>query len=131
MIIATNYARRQKFLLRGYLIGSWYATKQAKIMYAGTALWLTAVPFAIAACIWSMLRVSQRIWRLGEYLTKTRLMKDNCAIISPKVKLLQAAKLKMMPRGQVSWQQRTQSLQNRLAADIEDALEEWEQMRVK
>jgi hypothetical protein len=128
MVIATNYARRQKFLLKGHLVGSWYA-KQAMIMYAGAILWLTAVPFAVAACMWSVLGVSERIGRLSEYLTETRkLMKDNCATVSAQVKLLQAAKSKMVPRGQVSWQQQAQSLQNRLATDIEGALEEWDKL---
>lgn len=35
MGIAANYARRQKFFLRGHLAGNWYA-KEAKITYAGS-----------------------------------------------------------------------------------------------
>ena len=128
MGIGANYARRQKFFLRGHLVGTWYA-KQAMIMYAGSMLWLTAVPFAIAACIWSILGVSDRIQRLGKYWTETRsVVTANCAVTSTQAGLLRTAKSKMKPPGQVLWQQQVESLQSRLSTAVNGVIEEWGQL---
>jgi hypothetical protein len=123
--IAANYARRQKFLLKDHLVGSWYA-EQAMIMYVGAMLWLTAVPFAIAACLWSVLGVSERIGRLSQYWTETRkVMKENCAIASMQVEFLHAAKSKMKPTGRLLWPEQVERLQSCLSVGIDDLFDEW------
>jgi hypothetical protein len=59
---------------------------------------------AIAACIWSVLGVNERIGRLSEYWTETRrVMKENCVIVATQVELLHTAKSTMKPTGQVPW----------------------------
>jgi hypothetical protein len=99
MGVGANYARRQKFFLKGHLVGSWYA-KQAMIMYAGSILWLVAVPIAITACLWTALGVSDRIGRLGEYWTQTRKVANvNCNVASKQATLLRTLKSKMDPPG--------------------------------
>lgn len=68
MVVAANFARIQGFYKKGHLSGSWYAD-EAMVMYAGSILWLVAVPFAITACLWTILGMSARIKRLGEHWT--------------------------------------------------------------
>jgi hypothetical protein len=129
MGVGANYARRQKFFLKGHLVGSWYA-KQAMIMYAGSILWLVAVPIAITACLWTALGVSDRIGRLGEYWTQTRKVANvNCNVASKQATLLRTLKSKMDPPGQGSWQQQIQGLQNHLSTVIDGAVEDLTELK--
>ena len=66
---ATNYARQQRFYLAGALDSSPYRT-DARIMYAGSLLWLVVIGFALFAAAWSVLRVNDHISSLGKRLQR-------------------------------------------------------------
>jgi hypothetical protein len=123
MGVAANYARRQKFMLVGHLEGDWYS-KQAGMMYAGTILWLTAVPFAIVACVWSVLGVSERIGRLSEFWTLShKVVKKNHAIASSQVKLLSTA------RDRMTASEERQHILEELKVSANIAVTKWQELR--
>ncbi|KUJ11556.1 uncharacterized protein LY89DRAFT_758265 [Mollisia scopiformis] len=121
---AANYARIQEFLLQGHLAGSHFA-KEAAVMYGGSLLWLTAVPFAIAACIWTIFGVSERINRFSEYWIWTRkCTRDNCAIVSTQIQFIRTARSKVKPpREGVGWQ--FADIQQSLLVSIDAVIEKW------
>lgn len=130
MIVGANYARKQKFFFAGHLVGSWYA-KEAMIMYAGSMLWLTAVPFAIVACLWSVLGVSERIGRLGEYWTETtRMANMKSDIASTQARSLRTLKSKLSPVDQGPWKQQVERLRDDLSTVIDSAVGEWDGLKV-
>jgi hypothetical protein len=71
MGIATNYARNNRFYQPStFKTYGGVHGHDAQIMFAGSLLWLCVFPFAILACMWSVLGISTHIRSLSVYLTQ-------------------------------------------------------------
>lgn len=129
MGLGANYARRQKFLLNGHLGGTWYA-RQAKIMYAGSIVWLIAVPFAIGACLWTALEVSDWIGQLGRYwVERAKVAKINAKFATTHVTELRASKNKIGSVGQAGGDTSMEDLHNKLLVAIDTTIGEWAELK--
>ena len=88
MGIATNYARNNRFYQPStFKTHGGVHAYDAQIMFAGSLLWLCVFPFAILACMWSVLGISTHVRSLSVYLTQMvstakRLRKDADAQIA-------------------------------------------------
>lgn len=128
MGVGADFARRQNFFHKGYLVGSWYA-RQAMIMYAGSILWLTAVPIAIAACIWTVFGLSERIGWLNKDWTEVKgTAKKYSRIGAEEQGELLQLRNRMNLEGEEAWQQEIARLQNDLLTEIDAANTEWEEL---
>ncbi|KAH8683077.1 hypothetical protein BGZ60DRAFT_524415 [Tricladium varicosporioides] len=126
MGVGADFARRQNFFHKGYLVGSWYA-KQAMIMYAGSILWLTAVPIAIVACIWTVFGLSGRIGWLNKDWTEVKRTANKYSGIGAEEqgKLLEL-KSRIKLEGEEAWQREMARLQNDLFTEIDATRAGWD-----